>query len=514
MKSSRSSVCRYWRQGRCNRNPCRFVHGDPQPAATKVVEPLPPSSNCHRSNVYRAPQTQKTQALAPGVLRRKLSSPEEDRVSKRTKSTEVVAATSQKSQERSVDLELPSQSPSEPAAESTTSSLKPEDEAAAVVVVPTASERTEEKEAASSPKPEAEAAAVVVVPTASEHPEEKEAACCQDWMSGNCGRGENCQFLHSWCRGDGFSMLARLVEEEHDGEKKSISGIGYPAGSDKLYSATSGGVVRAWDCHTGLLAGTANVSDYKIGCLISDGDWVFVGYPNGVKAWNFKLGVYHDLTSSNGQVNALEFGLDALYAGAEDGAILVWKGFADQQANPQFQQPATSLRGHGSAVTCLRASINGDLYRRLYSGSMDGTIKVWDLNTEECIQTLKAHDGAVTSVICWNTALVSCSLDKKVKFWGCAEDDSDDISLLYTHEEESAAVALGGMNDSEGKPVLFCSWSNSSVGLYELPTLEERGRIYSQKEVRAIRSGPDGLFFTGDANGVVSVWKWAKADAA
>ncbi|CAI0433887.1 unnamed protein product [Linum tenue] len=70
------------------------------------------------------------------------------------------------------------------------------------------------------------------------------------------------------------------------------------------------------------------------------------------------------------------------------------------------------------------------------------------------------------------------------------------------------------MNDSEGKPVLFCSWSNSSVGLYELPTLEERGRIYSQKEVRAIRSGPDGLFFTGDANGVVSVWKWAKADAA
>ncbi|CAL1376487.1 unnamed protein product [Linum trigynum] len=145
---------------------------------------------------------------------------------------------------------------------------------------------------------------------------------------------------------------------------------------------------------------------------------------------------------------------------------------------------------------------------------MDGTIKVWDLNTEECIQTLKAHDGAVTFVICWNTTLVSCSLDKKVKFWGCAEDDSDDISLLYTHEEESAAVALGGMNDSEGKPVLFCSWSNCSVGLYELPTLEERGRIYSQKEVRAIRSGPDGLFFTGDTNGVVSVWKWAKADAA
>ncbi|CAL1382804.1 unnamed protein product [Linum trigynum] len=286
-------------------------------------------------------------------------------------------------------------------------------------------------------------------------------------MSGNCGRGESCQFLHSWCRGDGFSMLARLIEERHDGDK-SISGIGFPAGSDKLYSATSG-VVCAWDCHTGLLAGTANVSDHRIGCLISDEDWVFVGFPSGVKAWNFKLGVYHDLTGPSGQVNALEFGLETLYAGFEDGTISVWKGFTDQQANPQFQQPATYLRGHGSAVTCLRATINGELYRRLYSCSVDGTIKV--------------------------------------KFWGCTEDDSDDISLLYIHGEESAALALGGMNDSAGKPILFCSWSNCSVGLYELPTLKEFGRIYSQKEVRAIRSGPEGLFFTGDASGVVSVWK-------
>ncbi|CAI0433825.1 unnamed protein product [Linum tenue] len=487
MKSSRSRsiVCHYWKQGRCNRNPCRFVHGDLQPAGTKVVESLPSSSNSHRPNVYRAPQTQKSQALVPGDLRRKLSPLEEDRVSKRTKSSQLPAAATQMSQRKQcssyVDGVLPSQSPSKPASANTTSSPK-------------------------QPDAEVDDVAVAVVPTTSEHYEEKKAACCQDWMSGNCGRGESCQFLHSWCRGDGFSMLARLIEEGHDGEK-SISGIGFPAGSDKLYSATSGGVVRAWDCHTGLLAGTANVGDHKIGCLISDEDWVFVGFPNGVKAWNFKLGVYHDLTGPKGQVNALEFGLDALYAGFEDGAISIWKGFTDQQANPQFQQPATYLRGHGSAVTCLRATINGELYRRLYSGSVDGTIKVWDLYTEECIQTLKAHDGAVTSVICWNTFLLSCSMDKKVKFWGCTEDDSDDISLLYTHEEESAALALGGMNDSAGKPILFCSWSNCSVGLYELPTLKEFGRIYSQKEVSAIRNGPEGLFFTGDASGVVSVWK-------
>ncbi|CAI0459310.1 unnamed protein product [Linum tenue] len=258
MKSRK--VCIYWKQGRCNRNPCRFVHGD----------------------------------LATADL-------QEDRAVKRSKSTQVTsAAVSQKSRNNCQKIE---------------SAQKPE---ASLLVTTTTVERSEDK------------------------------ACCQEWMSGSCGRGDSCQFLHSWSRGDGFSLLARL--EGHE----------------------------------------------------------------------------------------------------------------------------------------------------------------WDLNTGECIQTLKAHDDDVTSVICWDQYLVSCSLDKKVKFWGRTEEGGDEIILLYTHEEEHAALALGGVNDSDGKPILFCSWNDNSVGLYELPSLKERGRIYAEKEVRAIRAGQEGLFFTGDASGVVSVWKLAE----
>lgn len=35
----------------------------------------------------------------------------------------------------------------------------------------------------------------------------------------------------------------------------------------------------------------------------------------------------------------------------------------------------------------------------------------------------------------------------------------------------------------------------------------ERGRIFSRREVRVIETGPDGLFFTGDGTGMLSVWK-------
>ncbi|KAJ0634326.1 hypothetical protein HanLR1_Chr17g0686821 [Helianthus annuus] len=34
-----------------------------------------------------------------------------------------------------------------------------------------------------------------------------------------------------------------------------------------------------------------------------------------------------------------------------------------------------------------------------------------------------------------------------------------------------------------------------------------RGRIYSRHDVKAIQVGSEGLLFTGDAAGLVSVWK-------
>lgn len=36
----------------------------------------------------------------------------------------------------------------------------------------------------------------------------------------------------------------------------------------------------------------------------------------------------------------------------------------------------------------------------------------------------------------------------------------------------------------------------------------ERGKIFSKEEVRAMQVGPGGLFFTGDATGEVKVWNW------
>jgi WD40 repeat protein len=85
----------------------------------------------------------------------------------------------------------------------------------------------------------------------------------------------------------------------------------------------------------------------------------------------------------------------------------------------------------------------------LVSGSYDSLIKIWDLNTQICTQTLAGHSSCV-----WNFAvlskheLLSCSDDKSIRYWDikygvCVkriEDSSPifDIILLENGEVVSA----------------------------------------------------------------------------
>ncbi|KAI3932749.1 hypothetical protein MKW92_026022 [Papaver armeniacum] len=321
---------------------------------------------------------------------------------------------------------------------------------------------------------------------------------CTYWMADKCSYGEGCKFLHQWFVSDSFTMLTQLAGHE----KKVISGIAFPMGSDKLYSGSKDGTVRVWDCQTGQCAAVINLGS-EVGCVISEGPWVFVGINNCVKAWNTQTNSELSLSGPSGQVYALAVGNEMLLAGTQDGSILVWKFVA---ATNGFE-PAAALQGHSASVVTLVVGAN-----RLYSGSMDNTIRVWELETLQCIYTLTDHTSVVMSVLCWDQFLLSCSLDKTIKVWALTE--SGKLEVTYTHKEEDGLLALCGMPDAQGKPVLICSCNDNTVRLYDLPSFNERGKIYAKEETRAIQTAPGGLFFTGDGNGDLKVWKWSEQSPA
>ncbi|XP_004510881.1 zinc finger CCCH domain-containing protein 62-like isoform X2 [Cicer arietinum] len=74
----------------------------------------------------------------------------------------------------------------------------------------------------------------------------------------------------------------------------------------------------------------------------------------------------------------------------------------------------------------------------LYSGSMDQTIKVWNLDTFECTVTLHGHTGPVTSLRCWDNFLLSGSSDCTIKVWAATEEGP--LKVIYSQNVENTRI--------------------------------------------------------------------------
>ncbi|XP_048562107.1 zinc finger CCCH domain-containing protein 17-like isoform X3 [Triticum urartu] len=217
----------------------------------------------------------------------------------------------------------------------------------------------------------------------------------------------------------GFAFLCALA-----GHEEAITGISMPMGSDKLYSGSADGSVRVWDGNSGKCVDVIKMGG-KIGCMITHDKWVFIGIPKSVEAWNTQTGMKLSLQGPSGLVCSMTIKDEMLFAGTADGRIMAWK-FPAKEIN---SEPVSILAGHDRHVITLAVSAT-----RLYSGSLDKTIRVWDLKNLQCVQTLSEHKASVTSVLCWDQKLLSCSLDKTVNVW--AASDSGNLQLMHTHSEE------------------------------------------------------------------------------
>lgn len=76
-------------------------------------------------------------------------------------------------------------------------------------------------------------------------------------------------------------------------------------------------------------------------------------------------------------------------SGSMDKTIKIWNLKSDGKAN-------LTLSGHKSGVNCVNFH-HGDK-PHIVSGSDDRTIKIWDYQTKQCLGTLETHVLAVSSV--------------------------------------------------------------------------------------------------------------------
>lgn len=74
-----------------------------------------------------------------------------------------------------------------------------------------------------------------------------------------------------------------------------------------------------------------------------------------------------------------------------------------------------TLHGHCGPITCLfidhyQPDTGG-------SGSQDGLLCVWELLTGACMYSIQAHDGAVVSLVCAPSYVISVGSDERLCVW-------------------------------------------------------------------------------------------------
>ena len=124
-----------------------------------------------------------------------------------------------------------------------------------------------------------------------------------------------------------------------------------------------------------------------------------------------------------------------LFAGSSNGSIAVFRRRVDKATRmEQVDTKPLILEGHAGCITRLILAQGRTLGTEGYlliSASADRTIRVWDPSVREkdksCIQTLRAHDGTVTSIAFCEGVLVSGSTDGTVKLW--KQDEGRDLML-------------------------------------------------------------------------------------
>ena len=102
-------------------------------------------------------------------------------------------------------------------------------------------------------------------------------------------------------------------------------------------------------------------------------------------------------------VRCLTLHENKLYSGSYDNTIRIW--------NTETHEEIATLRGHTEVVECFTLHEN-----KLYSGGADKTIRIWNTETYECIATLVGHTDSVTCLTIHKNKLYSCG-DKTIRIW-------------------------------------------------------------------------------------------------
>ncbi|AVQ71970.1 hypothetical protein B5D77_12250 [Microcystis sp. MC19] len=161
-----------------------------------------------------------------------------------------------------------------------------------------------------------------------------------------------------------------------------------------------------------------------------------------------------------------------------------------------------TLTGHSYRVNSVVYSPDG---RYLASGSLDKTIKIWEVATGKGLRTLTGHSGVVLSVAYSPDGryLASGSQDKTIKIWEVA---TGKVRTLTGHSSEFLSVVYS----PDGR-YLASGSSDKTIKIWEVATGKELRTLTGHSmTVWSVAYSPDGRYLaSGSLDKTIKIWEVA-----
>jgi len=185
---------------------------------------------------------------------------------------------------------------------------------------------------------------------------------------------------------------------------------------------------------------------------------------------------------------------------SRDKSIIVWELTRDDM---DYGYAKRALKGHNHFVSDVVISSEG-LFA--LSGSWDGTLRVWDINTGKCIKRFVGHTGDVLSVAfsADNRQIVSGARDRSIKLWNTLGE------CKYTIQEEGHTewVSCVRFSPSLAAPVIVSAGWDKLVKVWSLTNCRLRTNLLGHTGyLNTVTVSPDGsLCASGGKDGTAILW--------
>jgi len=157
--------------------------------------------------------------------------------------------------------------------------------------------------------------------------------------------------------------------------------------------------------------------------------------------------------------------------------------------------------GHNDLISSLML-LELDDNKLLISGSRDKDIRVWNLETGECISVLKGHTGGVLDVTATENHIISCSEDTTIKIWNL-----EDSSLLHTltgHKRKVSKVEM--LSDTQ---VLSAAWDHT-IAAWDIIKGNRLWTLRGHFDAIDAMDLRKNYAITGDHSGFICLWNIKK----